>query len=145
LLSVLIGCGHVLVANVEASFAGEPKLVEAGEIRIEQYQVAFLFSGNLGGGTLFVGGKSYPFTVGGLGVGGIGVSKIDATGTVYNLKSVKDIEGVYGQARYGFALADKSSGKLWLENPSGVYIELQAKRTGLALALGADGVVIQLD
>ena len=37
-----------------------------------------------------------------------------------------------------------SAGELWLENPNGVYIHLKAKRTGLALSLGADGVFIAL-
>jgi hypothetical protein len=33
---------------------------------------------------------------------------------------------------------------MWLQNPNGVLISLRAKRTGLALSLGADAVYINL-
>jgi hypothetical protein len=119
--------------------------VKSGTITIEQVQIAFIGSGNLGGGTLNFRGKTYPFTIGGLGVGGFGASKIEATGTVFDLKSLKDFEGLYGQARYGFAAGEKSAGELWLQNDKGVGLSLKAKRTGLALSLGADGIYIEFD
>jgi hypothetical protein len=116
--------------------------VKTGTVDIEQVQVAFIGSGNLGGGTLQFQGKSYRFTVGGLGIGGFGVSKMQATGDVYNMKELRQFPGAYGQARYGFAVGDKSSGELWLENTNGVLLNLRAKRTGLAVSLGADAVII---
>jgi hypothetical protein len=115
-------------------------LAKSGTVEIEQVQIAFLYSGNLGGGRLYFKGKSHPFSVGGLGIGGIGISKMQAVGQVYNLKDVRDFPGAYGQARYGFAAGDTSGGKLWLQNTMGVVIELAAKREGLALSLGADAV-----
>jgi hypothetical protein len=122
----------------------DPKLVKSGTLRVEQYQVAFIGSGNLGGGTLDYQGKTMAIEIGGLGVGGFGISKITATGTVYNLHKLDDFTGAYGQARHGFALADLSGGKLWLENIDGVIIELDAKREGLAVSLGVDAVHISL-
>ncbi len=119
--------------------------VESGTVTIEQVQIAFIGSGNLGGGTLLFGGQKYDFTVGGLGVGGIGVSKMEAHGTVYNLRNLADFPGGYFQARYGLAIGQLSSGELWLENARGVAIYLKAKRTGLALSLGGDAVYIDLD
>lgn len=123
---------------------GAPEQAPSGKLTIEQYQAAWIVSGNLGGGVLDYKGKSYHFEVGGIGVGGIGFSKITAVGTVYGLKRLEDFSGVYGQARYGVAAADKSSGMLWLQNAKGVVISLNAKRQGLALSLGADGVVFDL-
>ena len=120
-------------------------LVKAATIKIEQYQVAFIGSGNLGGGTLTFNGKTYKFTVGGLGIGGFGVSKITATGTVYNLKNLKDFPGAYVQGRYGFAAGDQSAGKLWLQNEQDVVIEMKADREGLALSLGGDAIYIEFD
>ena len=117
----------------------------SGTVRIEQYQVAFIGSGNLGGGTLQFQGKSYPFTVGGLGIGGFGISKITATGDVYHMREVRDFAGTYVQGRVGFALADISRGGLWLQNTSGVVLHLKAQREGLALSLGGDAVYIGLD
>ena len=117
-------------------------LKPSGSVTIEQVQVAFLVSGNIGGGVLTFEGKSYPFDIGGLGVGGIGASSIEAHGTVYNLQRLADFEGAYGQARAGFAAGTTSSGTLWLENGKGVYMELTAARKGLALSLGADAIYI---
>lgn len=117
----------------------------SGTIEIEQYQVAFIGSGNLGGGTLHFGDQSHGFTIGGLGVGGFGVSKINATGEVYNLTDLAYFPGAYVQGRYGLAVADVSAGELWLENTSGVVLRLEAERVGLALSLGGDAVYIDLD
>ena len=120
-------------------------LVRSGTLTIEQVQIAFIGSGNLGGGTLVVGGQKYSFSVGGLGIGGIGVSRMEAHGSVYNLKNLNDFAGAYVQARYGIAVGSMSTGQLWLRNANGVVLELKAKRSGLALSLGGDAVYINFD
>ena len=127
---------------VAAAPANAQERVKSGTVDIEQVQVAFIGSGNLGGGTLHFQGKSYRFTVGGLGLGGFGVSKMQATGDVYNLKELRQFPGAYGQARYGAVAGNKSTGELWLENTNGVIISLRARRTGLAVSLGGDAVII---
>ena len=136
--------GLVLLLSVGGSAIGED-LKKSGTVRIEQVQVAFIGSGNLGGGTLKFAGKSYSFTVGGLGIGGFGISKMVAVGNVYNLKDAAHFPGSYVQGRYGMAVGDASTGKLWLKNSHGVVIELEADRTGLALSLGGDAVYIDFD
>lgn len=137
--------GLAALGVVGAAGLARADMVASGTVRIEQVQIAFIGSGNLGGGTLQYGGRSYDFTIGGLGVGGVGVSKIEATGTVYNLNRVEDFAGAYIQARYGLAVADISTGQLWLQNTSGVGLALNAERTGLALSLGGDAVYINFD
>ena len=64
----------------------------SGSVNIHQVQIAFIGSGAMGGGTLNFHGRSYPFKLGGLGIGGIGVSTIDAVGSVYNLKRLQDFK-----------------------------------------------------
>jgi hypothetical protein len=128
-----------------AAPASADDLKKSGTVTIEQVQIAFIGSGNLGGGTLKFGGKTYDFSIGGLGIGGFGVSKITATGTVYNLKDRSDFAGTYGQARYGIAIGSASTGELWLQNTRGVVLQLKADRQGLALSLGADAVRIKFD
>jgi hypothetical protein len=123
----------------------DESLNKAGTVSIEQYQIAFIGSGNLGGGTLQFNGQSYPFTIGGLGIGGFGISKITAHGEVYNLKDVVHFPGAYGQARYGIVVGTASTGELWLQNADGVYLHLKADREGLALSLGADAIYINMD
>jgi hypothetical protein len=116
----------------------------SGSVNIHQVQVAFIGSGALGGGTLYFHGRRYPFKLGGLGIGGFGVSTLDATGGVYNLRRLQDFEGVYGQARIGWAVGEHGKGDMWLQNSNGVYLRLKARRQGLALSLGADGMVVHL-
>jgi hypothetical protein len=123
----------------------DKSLNKAGTVTIEQYQVAFIGSGNLGGGTLQFNGQSYSFTVGGLGIGGIGISKITAHGEIYNLTNIAYFPGAYVQGRYGFAAGEASGGELWLENADGVVLHLKADREGLALSLGGDAVYINMD
>ena len=49
--------------------------------------MSFLASGNFGDGKFTYQDKTYAFDIGGLGVGGFGMSRVLATGTVYNLSS----------------------------------------------------------
>lgn len=145
LCGALVVLASIILASGLAADASAADLKKSGTVTIEQYQVAFIGSGNLGGGTLSYKGKTYKFTIGGLGVGGFGVSKITANGVVYNMKELSDFQGAYGQARTGFAAADKGSGTLWLENQKGVYMKLASQREGLALSMGADAIYIDFD
>ncbi len=111
---------------------------------MQQVQAAFIGSGATGDGTLTYRGRTCSFTVSGLGVGGIGVSTIDARGEVYDLRTLQDFPGTYAQGRYGFAIGETSAGDLWLKNGNGVVMHLKAKRTGLMLSLGGDAVVITM-
>lgn len=128
---------------VTTAFADDLK--KSGTVQIEQVQIAWIGSGNLGGGKLKLGNRSYDFTIGGLGIGGFGVSRMTATGEVYNLTDVAHFQGAYVQGRYGLAVGDVSTGELWLKNAKGVVLHLQAERRGLALSLGGDAIYVELD
>ena len=135
-------CSVFLVAAAGTGLAdGKPGKL-SGTIEFHELQVAYIGSGTMGHGTLTFQGKTYPIEVGGLGIGGIGVSKIEAHGKVYDLEELDKFEGLYGQARYGLTVGDKSTGQMWLENQNGVYIHLDTKREGLMLSTGADGLSI---
>ncbi|HTI02295.1 MAG TPA: hypothetical protein VL752_15195 [Acidisoma sp.] len=138
-LALLAGCA----GNNGAQNAAAGKIPD-GTIVMHQVQAAFIGSGNGGDGTLTYQGRTYPFVIGGLGVGGIGASTIDATGEVYNLKSVAQFPGSYVQGRMGYAFGTESHGDLWLKNDAGVVLHLAAKRTGLMLSLGGDVILIQM-
>lgn len=140
LLMIAMAGAAASQAGAQSSSAPRP----VGRVSIDQTQVALIGSAAVGGGTLFFRGRSYPFTINGLGVGGIGASKIKATGDVYHLTRVSDLAGVYGQVRLGWALADQGGGRLLLQNDKGVILRLRTKREGLMLAGGADAVRIQL-
>jgi len=134
LLSVLPG-GRLLAAESKPS----------ATVEIQQTQIAFIGSGNLGGGKLFFNGKTYKFTIGGLGIGGIGITTMTATGNVYNLKEVSQFAGTYAQGRVGVTVGSSDNGGLWLQNESGVVMQLKAKREGVALSLGGDAIYIDFE
>jgi len=97
-----------------------------------------------GKGTLSYKGKQYQFSIDGLSVGDVGVSSIDATGSVYHLKSVDDFSGQYTAASAGGTVAG-GGGVATMKNASGVVMNLKATTRGLALNIGANGVKVTLE
>jgi hypothetical protein len=136
----LTGCNSSVQLGPQA-VAG---LTPDGTVNMDQVQVAYLASAGGGTGTLYYQGAAYTFSIGGLGVGGIGASSISAEGEIYKLGNLANFAGTYGQARYGFAIGNLSGGDLWMQNESGVIMHLKAKRTGLMLSLGGDAMVISM-
>lgn len=139
-LAVLAACDSSRGVG-PAAVAG---LTPDGTVEMQEVQVAYIGSGGGGTGTLRHRGRSYPFTIGGLGVGGIGASRMEATGEVFNLPDVSRFPGAYARARYGFAVGQTSRGELWLQNDQGVIMQLNARREGLMLSLGGDAMVIAM-
>jgi hypothetical protein len=147
----LVGCALVALlslAGCTTSVKVGPEAVAGltpdGTVDMNEVQVAYIGSGGGGNGTLFYHGGVYPFTIAGLGVGGIGASTISAEGEVYKLNNLASFAGAYAQGRYGFAIGSTSGGDLWMQNEAGVIMHLKAKRTGLMLSLGGDAVVISM-
>ena len=117
----------------------------SGRLEMEEVEISLLLSAGWGHGKLFYEG-THAFKLKGLGVGGLGVSKLEAYGNVFHLTKLLDFSGVYGAARAGAVAGDAElKGGLWMENPAGVQIHMVPRRSGLALSLGADGVVITFE
>ena len=70
-------------------------------LEMQQAQAALLAVGGGGKGTITYHGRTYPFSMVGIGVGGIGVSSFEASGEVYNLEELALFSGSYVQLRYG--------------------------------------------
>jgi hypothetical protein len=140
---VLLTTGVALLGTA-VPVAGDAK-EPSGTVTIDETQLSFIFSGQIGGGQLDFRGRSYDFKIGGLGVGGVGISDIRAVGEVYDLRHLADFPGVYGQVRSGYAIGWQGTGHLWLQNNKNVALHLRTAREGLILTLGADGVVISMD
>jgi hypothetical protein len=130
----------VLLALAGPCMAQEP----SGTVTIDEYELAYIFNGTMGGGKLYFQGNTYDFKIGGLGIGGIGAAHISAVGEVYNLQDVYAFPGAYGQAGIGFAATDQGQGHLWLQNQNGVQLRLRTSQQGLGLTAGADGIVINM-
>ena len=121
----------------------EQEKVFAGTVEINSTQMAFIISGQAGGGVLEFQGKEHKFSIGGLGVGGIGVATLNAVGAVYNMDDVSKFSGSYVQARAGATLGEGKSA-MSLSNNHGVIIDLKSSNKGAALSLGVDGMILTL-
>ena len=118
--------------------------VPSGSIQIAEWQIMALAETQFGHGTLGFNGEIYKFKVLGFGVGGLGVHKISVTGHVYNLDNVADFAGTYFEASAGITLGGGMGG-LWVKNDKGVALHLKTNAKGIALAIGVDGLKIDLE
>ena len=97
-----------------------------------------------GHGTLTFQGKDYPFRMRGLDIADVGITKITATGGVYNLQRVGDFAGAYAAASAGAALAGGGAGAV-MKNDRGVVVRMVSTSEGAQLKLAVEGVTIELE
>jgi len=96
-----------------------------------------------GTGKLSYKGKEYPVTIDGLTVGAVGISTIDATGEVDDLKKLEDFDGTYMAAAAGSTIGG-GAGMVVMKNQNGVEVKLQATTRGVSFTLGVSGVKLAL-
>jgi hypothetical protein len=94
-------------------------------------------------GTLHFQGQNYPVRVQGLTVGEVGGGTITATGDVYNLSSLNDLDGNYVAASAGAALGGGSGGTA-MQNQNGVVIKLRGTTQGADVRLSIDVFALKL-
>lgn len=97
-----------------------------------------------GSGELDYQGQSHPVKVSGLSVIDVGAAKLSASGSVYNLKSLQDFDGIYTTFSAGATIAG-GGGVAYLRNEHGVVIKLHNTSEGLRLNLSADGVKLKVE
>ena len=137
--------GYVSAAEVTSRHTADEiaKAKPSGTIEVEAEQIRLIVGGAQGRGVLHFQGKSYPFTMKGGTVGGVGMTKVHATGDVYFLDNVRDFAGNYSAATIGAALGPGAGGSQY-ENNKGVFIKVRSKSEGVGLNLGLGVVSITL-
>jgi len=115
----------------------------SGTVSLRSTSVAAGVGVQWGAGVLTYQGKTYPFSVQGLEVLGIGYSEITAEGTVYNLTRLEDFAGVYASVEAS-ATAGSGASTVTMKNPNGVVLTLRTLQEGAKLTLAAGGVNIDL-
>jgi hypothetical protein len=131
-----------LFALVGASFATPADA--QGTIRITVAKGGWVIGGSLGSGTLRLGGRSYPLSVGGISAGLVfGGSVTEFNGTVSNISRPSDINGVYGAVGAGAAVV-AGVRVITLRNGNGVTLRLQGAQVGLMANLDLTGMSITL-
>jgi hypothetical protein len=108
-------------------------------LRLSGKSVAAGIGFSWGKGTLTYRGKDYPVSVKGLSLVKVGITKVTASGKVYNLKKLHDFDGNYTAAGAGMTLAGGGSA-IAMKNQNGVRVVLHATTRGVDLTIGGAGV-----
>ena len=133
LASVSLGL-HLALAGVD-----KPDAV----IKLKGGSVAAGVGISWGSGTLVYRGKRYPISIEGLNVGDVGVTKVTASGKVYGLKKLEDLDGNYAAVDAGASLGGCGETAA-MKNQNGVTVNLVSTTQGVKLALAAGGVSIKV-
>lgn len=113
-------------------------------ISLSEGSVAAGIGWSWGHGDLSFQGKTYRVKVDGLSVAEVGITSAEASGNVYNLKSVDDLNGVYAAAG-AEGTAGKGVGYSSLRNSKGVVINLKSETKGANLKIAASGLKITVE
>ena len=113
-------------------------------INLSEGSVAAGIGWSWGRGDLSFQGKTYRVKVDGLSVAEVGVTRAEASGTVYNLKTVDDLNGLYAAAG-AEGTAGKGVGYSSLRNDKGVVINLKSETKGANLKIAASGLKITVE
>lgn len=97
-----------------------------------------------GRGVLTFRGRTYPFKVSGLGIVGVGVSKVHGVAEVYHLKSPADFAGSYGRAAIGASIGKSGGVSSTMSNEHGVVINVHARERGIQVNVGVGGMHIKM-
>ena len=115
---------------------------DGGSIRFNVIKAGFVIGGSGGSGTLMFHGHSYPLSIGGVSYGfTFGASATDFVGTVSNIRTPTDVNGVYGAAGAGVAVG-AGAGAIVLTNQNGAVLTLAGRQAGLIVAADLNGLVI---
>jgi hypothetical protein len=115
----------------------------SGTVTIESMSVAIGVGVSWGDGTLSYQAKNHPFSVKGLSVVDVGVSKVSARGKVFNLGKLEDFAGTYAAVQAGAAVGGGMSA-VALRNQNGVVLELTSTQTGIKFTLAGEGIEVKL-
>ena len=142
-MSSWIGMAAAAVLLVAAVAVAGDKPPDA-TVRLSQGSVAAGVGWSWASGELMYQGKTYHFKAEGLSVAEVGVTKAEATGNVYNLKSLDDFTGVFAAAS-AEGTAVKGAGVSSLRNAKGVVINLKSETKGANLKIAASGLKFELE
>ena len=132
----------LLVTLLFSVITSLPANAQQARIQFTIVKVGLIVGGQMGSGAVYLAGRAYPISVGGLGVGyTLGASVADLSGTITKFTSVSDISGTYssigGSGAYVVGVA-----AVTLKNSRGVVITVAGPQAGLEISLDLSGIVI---
>ena len=116
----------------------------SGTVTLESTSVAIGVGVTWGHGVLTMyDGTIHKFKVNGLSVIDLGISKISATGEVFNLVQAKDMNGTFITGEAGITVIGGGSASA-MKNGKGVIMQLKSRQKGLKLTLAPGGMGVEL-
>jgi hypothetical protein len=140
------------VINIAAAFAmaavllsgtAAPSHAQTGTVRLHIVKAGFIIGVGGGNGVLYYHGGRYPLSIGGIGIGSLGVAAVDLVGTAANLRSPHDIVGTYAAAGAGATFVGGAQ-VATLQNEKGVILQVHGAQAGFQISLGLGGMTIAL-
>jgi hypothetical protein len=136
--------GTACVAAVTLLLAASmPSHAQSGTVRLHIVKAGFIVGVGGGNGWLYYHGHHYRLSIGGIGIGSLGIAAVDLVGTASNLRSPYDIAGTYGAAGAGAAIVGGAQ-VATLQNEKGVVIRVHGVQAGFQISLGLAGMTITL-
>lgn len=129
----------VLVAGASQSPAQDRP--PDGRLEFSSTAYGLLLGFSQGQGKLIVQDRQYLFSVSGIKVATVGISRVDAIGQVYHLRDLADFPGRYYAVEGAFTIG-QGGGSAMLRNEKGVMFYLQNVQQGIELTLGGGGIDI---
>src|SRR6516164_943801 len=133
----------ICVVAVTVAGASTESRAQTGTVRLHIVKAGFIVGVGGGSGTLIYKGRSYRLSLGGIGIGSLGVAAVDLVGTAHNLHRPSDIAGTYGAAGAGATFVGGAQ-VARLQNGRGVILEVRGVQVGLQVSLGLAGMTIAL-
>jgi hypothetical protein len=117
---------------------------DGGSIRFNVVNAGFVIGGSAGSGAMNFHGRIYPLIIGGVSYGfTFGGSVTDFVGSVINIRTPYDVNGIYAAAGAGAAVG-VGGGALVLTNQNGAVLTLSGFQAGLIVAADLNGLVISV-
>jgi len=134
----------LFAALILAAGFGASARADEGRIALTILKGGWIIGGSGGSGSLTFQGRRYPLSIGGLSYGLVfGGSKADLYGRVSNIRSARDVAGVYGAVGAGAAIG-VGARAIVLRNEKGAVLELSGSQVGLIADLDLSGLAIGL-
>ena len=112
-------------------------------IRLHIVKAGFIVGAGGGSGTLVCHGKAHRLSVGGIGIGSLGVAAADLAGTASNVHNPASVAGTYGAAGAGATFVWGGQAAT-LQNQNGVVLHLAGGQIGFQVSLGLAGMTLAL-
>jgi hypothetical protein len=131
------------LASISLAAATPSRAQTNCSIRLHIVKAGFIVGAGGGSGTLVCHGKAHRLSVGGIGIGSLGVAAADLAGTASNVHNPASVAGTYGAAGAGVTFV--GGGQVaTLQNQNGVVLHLSGGQVGFQVSLGVAGMTLAL-